>query len=311
LPPPPTIAPASPQIPPPSFVEFDTKITREEGAKIQTLRFSPGLAALAGPVLQAKGGSADPSALQDPADPLGISFDFLQDLLSRQFQAARGTTDATKLTHEKLAGLCIVFEEGGYSLLPSQGLNVTSVNDQSAWTIVRVKGGPDQSTNEFGIEMARAADGNWKVNALNFDKMLQSYAQSTEAGKVYYSPVVASPGGGESLVVYFEYDKAELTPRASRQLEIVSGLLKTDAAKKLRISGHTDSTGTQDYNVLLSRKRAEIVKQTLQTLGVDRAQIIEQAVGEAMPLDPNERSDGSDNPEGRSRNRRTEIYLDF
>jgi outer membrane protein OmpA-like peptidoglycan-associated protein len=94
-------------------------------------------------------------------------------------------------------------------------------------------------------------------------------------------------------------------------MEIVAGLLKSDSARKLQISGHTDSQGTADYNLTLSRQRAEIATSTLKQLGVNAAQIIETGLGSTLPLDPNRRQDGTDNPEGRSRNRRTEIYLDF
>ncbi len=308
----PATPPATPAKPNASYLEADIRLSRQEGARVKNLRFSPDLLTNVNAALAAKSlPTLDSAALADVPDPLSISGEFLQDLLGRQFLAARGQTDDQKLTHEKLAGLCIVFEEGGYSLVPGHGLNVTSVSDSTAWTIVRVQGGQDKQVNEFGIEMAKDTSGTWKVNALNFDKMLQNYAQSTEAGKVYYTPVIKSPSGGESLVVYFEYDRAELTPRAMRQLEIVAGLLKSDEARKMKISGHTDALGTLDYNQQLSRRRAEVVTNTLKTLGVNAAQIVEVGMGENLPLDPNSRQDGSDNPEGRSRNRRTEIYLDF
>jgi outer membrane protein OmpA-like peptidoglycan-associated protein len=287
----------------PLFVELDTKITREAGAQIFGIRFSDALG-------QALTQNGVPGLLVDAPDPLGMSYDFLEDLLARQFQAARSMTNSDAVPHEKLAGLCIVLEEGGYTLSPTQGLNVTSVNESSAWTIVKVKDEAGEQ-NEFGLEMQKDAKGQWQVKALNFDTMLQSYAQATEAGKVYYTPIIKNPEGGESLVVYFEYDSAALSPRTQRQLEIVAGLLKSDRARKISISGHTDSQGTADYNLTLSGRRANTVTSTLRRLGVDAAQIVEEARGEAQPLDPNERNDGSDNPEGRSRNRRTEIYLDF
>jgi outer membrane protein OmpA-like peptidoglycan-associated protein len=87
--------------------------------------------------------------------------------------------------------------------------------------------------------------------------------------------------------------------------------LKSDAARKLQISGHTDALGAEDYNKDLSRRRAEVVTSTLKSLGVNATQIVETGMGASLPLDPNRRQDGTDNPEGRSRNRRTEIYLDF
>ncbi len=296
----------------PIALELDLKATREQGYQISDVRFPPRLVAAAAPVLQSKGIALDAVALTDPPDPLSLSADFLTNLLAHQFHAARSMTDEGKLTHEKLAGLCIVFEEGEYRMAAQGPLNVTAANDDRAWAIVRVSSRktPD-AKGEFGIEMARDPVAGWKVNALDFSKLMQTYVQSTDAGKVYYTPVVKSPSGGESLVVYFEYDRAELTDRALRQLEIVAGLLRSDAARKLRITGHADALGPEDYNFQLSKKRADNVTAKLKELGVDPRQLVAQGFGESTPLDPNLKDDGSDNPEGRSRNRRTEIFLDF
>ena len=159
--------------------------------------------------------------------------------------------------------------------------------------------------------MAKNAQNEWKVDSLDFSKLLQNYVQATGAGNVYYTPIVKNPNGGESLVVYFEYDKSELTGRGLRQMEIVADLLKSDPARKMRLGGYTDSLGTDDYNAKLSKKRAEAVRNKLAELGVPAAQIVTHAYGAEAPLDPNKKDDGTDNPEGRSRNRRTEIYLDF
>ena len=120
-----------------------------------------------------------------------------------------------------------------------------------------------------------------------------------------------NPAGGESLVLYFGYDEDILHLRAQRQLLIVATLLKDDATKKLRITGHADAMGTEDYNLGLSARRAFSVSDNLIKLGVPARQIITEGFGESAPLAANVREDGTDNPEGRSKNRRTEILLDF
>jgi outer membrane protein OmpA-like peptidoglycan-associated protein len=112
-------------------------------------------------------------------------------------------------------------------------------------------------------------------------------------------------------VLYFEFDQAELHPRGLHQLDIIAGLLKSDPARKMRITGHTDALGTDDYNARLSAARAKNVNNRLIELGVAGAQIETIGFGSKAPLDPDKLADGTDNPEGRSRNRRTEIYLDF
>jgi len=57
--------------------------------------------------------------------------------------------------------------------------------------------------------------------------------------------------------------------------------------------------------------RANTVKQQLTALGVSEAQILTKGLGKAQPLSPNQKADGTDDPEGRSKNRRAEIFLDF
>jgi outer membrane protein OmpA-like peptidoglycan-associated protein len=146
---------------------------------------------------------------------------------------------------------------------------------------------------------------------VNLSQILGSFAQSASKLGIPYTPLVQNPKGGESLALYFEYDRAELHPRAQKQLEVVAGMLKSDPAKKLRITGHTDARGNDSYNIQLSQNRAESVKQKLVALGVPPAQVETTGLGKAQPLGPNQKADGSDDPAGRSRNRRAEIFLDF
>ena len=88
-------------------------------------------------------------------------------------------------------------------------------------------------------------------------------------------------------------------------------MLKVNPNRKLRITGHTDAMGADDYNLRLSQARAKTVKEQLGALGVSPDQVVTEGLGKAVPLSPNQKADGSDDPEGRSRNRRAEIFLDF
>ena len=253
----------------------------------------------------------DPQDLTAPADPLMQTHDFLAGVLGRDFRAARLLTDKPKVAQEKLAGLCIVFEEGGYQLAKSRPIVVTAASKDAAIALVRVRSDKMNTDAEIGITLHPAADGTWSIQALDFSRLLETHVKLSGAGKVYYSPIVKSPQGGESLVVYFDFNSATLVPRAIAQLKIVAGLLATDPAKKLRISGHADDLGTDDFNYKLSAVRAKNVREHLHKLGVNPSQIETIGFGATAPLDANKQQDGTDNPEGRSRNRRTEIYLDF
>jgi outer membrane protein OmpA-like peptidoglycan-associated protein len=246
------------------------------------------------------------------ADALSFGSDFVRALLRHDFAEARKYVDEKKVPTERLAGLCIVFEEGRYEFKPTKPLIITVANPEVSWVIAQVQSPSLQQSTEFGLELQRTGlDQPWRVVGLNLSEILGSYAASASKLGVPYTPIVKNPSGGESLALYFEYDQAQLHPRAQKQLEIVAGLLKSDPGKKLHITGHTDDKGTDDYNIRLSRSRADTVKKQLSALGVSESQIITTAAGKAQPLSPNQKADGSDDPEGRSKNRRAEIFLDF
>ncbi len=252
------------------------------------------------------------SAEMEATDPLKIGSRFLDAVLKLDYAAARAITDEEKVTREKVAGLCILFEEGSYHVAEQRPLTATAVGPDSSWVIVKVQSAVDQTESDFGVELQKQPSGAWRVTGLNFSKLLAAYMQSAGATEgAAYTPIVKSPGGGESLVVYFDFNEAGLVPRAQRQLEIVANLLRDDAKRRITLTGHADAIGSDTYNQRLSAARALAVKDALSALGVAPGQIVTKGFGNLQPLDPNTKPDGTDNPEGRSRNRRTEIFLDF
>lgn len=251
-------------------------------------------------------------AIATEPDALTVAHVFVDALLSQNFGAAQKLTDATKVPNQKLAGLCIVFEEGDYILKPSKPLIMTTAGPLNAWVIAQVQSEKLQQATEFGLEMQRVNETSpWIISGLNLSDLLGSFAKGAGKLGVPYTPIVANPRGGESLALYFEYDQAELHPRAEKQLDIVAGLLKANPSRKLRIAGHTDAKGADDYNIKLSTARALSVKLKLAALGVSPEQVVTEGLGKSAPISPNQKADGTDDPEGRSRNRRAEIYLDF
>jgi len=264
------------------------------------------------PMAPAKKGGTPLFVVEEHADALGFASGFVTSLLNHDFSTARKVIDETKVPPEKLAGLCIVFEEGKYTLKQSKPLIITVASPNVSWVIAQVESESLQQSTEFGVELQRETeDAAWKVVGLNLSELLGSFAQAAAKLGVPYTPIVQNPKGGESLALYFEYDQAELHPRAQKQLFIVAEMLKSDAKRKLYITGHTDAMGTDDYNIRLSQSRAKTVKEQLAALGVPADQVVTEGMGKAVPLSPNQKADGSDDPEGRSRNRRAEIFLDF
>lgn len=112
-------------------------------------------------------------------------------------------------------------------------------------------------------------------------------------------------------VVLFDFDRAELKPEARATLADVAEILAFYADAPVSVRGHTDSRGDDAYNQDLSERRATAVVAALTgDHGVDAARIQAEGLGESQPVAPNERPDGSDDPEGRQRNRRVEIVLE-
>lgn len=110
--------------------------------------------------------------------------------------------------------------------------------------------------------------------------------------------------------IYYEFDKADLTTDAKMTLDTTILKILTENPKLIvEISSHTDSKGDDDYNMKLSQARAESVVNYLSDGGIDKKRLIAKGYGETLPIAENTNSDGSDNPEGRQINRRTEFKV--
>ncbi len=103
--------------------------------------------------------------------------------------------------------------------------------------------------------------------------------------------------------VAFAPGQSRLRAEASDSLAKVAEFVAQDPGKLIRIEGHTDSTGSANANQVLSQKRAEAVRDALETLGVDPSRMTAVGVGAERPIAPN------DNAEGRARNRRVDVIL--
>ena len=243
-------------------------------------------------------------------DSLVFASNFVNTMLKLDFPGARKFVDLERVSPVKLAALCIVFEDGKYRLSDNKPLVATVSTENTSWVITRVWSDTQRQQTEFGLEMEKAG-ADWRITGVNLSKLLSDNARATSADGVPYTPLVQSPKGGDSIALFFEYDQAVLHPRAQKQLDIIVGLLKASPTKKLTISGFTDARGSDQYNVGLSQRRAVAVKEYLLAHEVPASQVETTGFGKNLPLSPNVKPDGTDNPEGRSRNRRAEILLDF
>ena len=245
-----------------------------------------------------------------PADSLDVADAFLQAVLKQDFERARSFVDPASVSNAKIAGLCILFEEGEYRLRKTKPLRSMFQRDDTAGFLAYVETSDAKQTAQFALTLKQVSAG-WIVSEINLNQLLADYARRVAGGDLYYTPLVKNPSGGDTLALYFEFDKDEMNPRTRRQLEIASLILRSDPGKKITLSGHTDALGTADYNNNLSSRRADVVRDFLIKAGVDARQIVTVAKGGSQPRRPNVTETGVDDPAGRRANRRTEIYLDF
>lgn len=109
--------------------------------------------------------------------------------------------------------------------------------------------------------------------------------------------------GKRSFLVFFDWDKANVTANAQDVLRSIYRKAKDFTGITYQLVGHADRSGTDSYNMGLSKRRAQAVKRELESLGVKSGDIKLDWKGERDPLVPTK--DGIREPQ----NRRTEIKL--
>lgn len=103
--------------------------------------------------------------------------------------------------------------------------------------------------------------------------------------------------------IYFDFDRYELKPESFSELDRIFKFLTDNLEVRIEISAHTDSKGSDEYNLNLSQKRAESVVNYLVSKGIVSSRLIAKGYGESMPVADNETE------EGRSLNRRVEMKI--
>jgi len=104
--------------------------------------------------------------------------------------------------------------------------------------------------------------------------------------------------------IYFDFDKWSFKSESYNELNKLERMMQQNPNIRVEISGHTDNIGTKTYNMYLSRKRAEAVKDFLTGKGIDARRIKATGYGETRPLASND-----DEKEGRELNRRVEFLV--
>ncbi len=116
-------------------------------------------------------------------------------------------------------------------------------------------------------------------------------------------PAPPPPAQAQTFVVYFDFDKSDLTPEARSIILQAATVYKQTGAVNLKVDGYTDLAGTAKYNIGLSKRRADAVRAELVRDGVPNNAVNEAWHGKDNPAVPT--------PDGvrESRNRRATIML--
>jgi outer membrane protein OmpA-like peptidoglycan-associated protein len=144
-----------------------------------------------------------------------------------------------------------------------------------------------------------ASDGRYRLQIID-EKPLERNLEFTSADDMYSG--LEADGFVAVYGIHFDTDRADLKPGAAKTLEELVMLLKAHQDLRVEIQGHTDSTGTDEHNLDLSRRRAATVKSYLELYGISADRLTTTGYGESKPVGDNATE------EGRALNRRVELH---
>lgn len=117
-------------------------------------------------------------------------------------------------------------------------------------------------------------------------------AANAAAEKAAYERAIAATKAALAAPVYFEYDSDELSSDARATLDAKLPIFRANPSLRIRVAGHTDERGSDEYNLALGQRRAAAVKRYLSDQGIDGGRFEIVSFGEERPAvtDANEES---------------------
>ncbi len=116
-------------------------------------------------------------------------------------------------------------------------------------------------------------------------------------------PADVTPGMSVMDQVYFDFNDATLREDAKATLTRNAEWLRTNPQVRVQVEGNCDERGTEEYNLALGDRRAQVVKGYLASLGIDGSRLSTISYGKEHPVDPGHNEDAW------SRNRRAEFKV--
>jgi outer membrane protein OmpA-like peptidoglycan-associated protein len=169
----------------------------------------------------------------------------------------------------------------------------------------------DMTTAETMDELAAT-----KSQMMDAEAEVTKAEKKVEAYNTFFNPesvfskngiMIVEENGVPTLVlpnaVTFDLNSASIRPEFKELLDTLAEAMKEYPAGKLHVEGHTDNTGTAEYNMALSKKRAESAKKYLESKGVEGDRISVEGKGQTDPRYSNATS------EDRAKNRRIEVQI--
>lgn len=155
-----------------------------------------------------------------------------------------------------------------------------------------------KKNTEIWANIKAGGNGMYDINVV--EKQLMSQDVSVNADKMAGS--IKEAGRVAVYGIYFDTGKADIKPESESSLKEISKLIQANPKMKLFIVGHTDNAGAFDYNIKLSKDRAEaVVKHLTGKLGVATGLLQPFGAGPTSPVSSNQTE------EGRAKNRRVEL----
>ncbi len=174
--------------------------------------------------------------------------------------------------------------------------------------IFGVQVGEQQAGAEFlrALSSVTACGTSQNAEQLSAPAAFERYAKNVVVGAAPLPAVAAAPpsacaGAIRLRGIEFAFDKAEVTDASKVVLDTAIETIANCKELRVKVSGHTDSTGAEAYNEGLSQRRARAVRDYLVSKGISESRITARGFGETQPLASNDTRDG------RARNRRVEL----